>query len=549
MKFTTFVIAILALSTVHVSAQNDNAKAYIEQYKDLAIREQMRTGVPAAIKLAQGIHETAAGTSELSQNANNHFGIKCKSNWQGETYAYTDDRKDECFRKYNNDSTSYIDHSNFLKTNPRYATLFTYDVNDYKSWAHGLKKAGYATNPHYAARLIETIDKYDLNSYTLVAINAQKNPEVLYASAVPMLVTTTAPTAQSNNVKATVNSETSKPQQPKDYYITQELNGLKGFYAPKGEMLLNYAIKNKIKYSKILEMNELPDQPLEADMFIYLTKKHRVGLIETYTVNEGETLVQISQATGVQLQQIKQLNKLVDGVEPKAGSILYLQTENDSAPEVYIPQPNAKSKTNVARVNNNDNYITVNKPTETAKEEVFTFNKDKKTEDNIVANNNPTTKKTVDYSVSATTKNTSSTVAAPKAESVAPKNNTPAKTTVTSEQNISAYEKLKRHMDNKIQDNSSAAISTNEVAEEDFTITPPAKRANVVENNKTTSTLKTTSTAAPTKTAKPKTYKVKKGDTLAAISKKHGVTVKQLQTWNKVSPKSIQPGQILKVSK
>jgi flagellum-specific peptidoglycan hydrolase FlgJ len=179
MRFTKNILStfLITISTVAFAQNEDKVLAYIEKYKALAMEEQLRTGIPAAIKLAQGIHETAAGSSELCQNANNHFGIKCKATWKGDTYTYTDDRKDECFRKYNDDYTSYKDHSDFLNNNPRYKTLFTYSTDDYKSWAHGLKKAGYATNPHYATRIIETVEKYNLNQYTLVALNTSNTHE------------------------------------------------------------------------------------------------------------------------------------------------------------------------------------------------------------------------------------------------------------------------------------------------------------------------------------------------------------------------------------
>lgn len=549
MKFKTFVIAVLALSTLHVSAQNNkqNEKAleYIEKYKDLAIREQIRTGVPASIKLAQGIYETGAGTSELSQNANNHFGIKCKSTWQGDTYTYTDDRPNECFRKYDNDSSSYLDHSDFLKTNQRYKTLFTYQVTDYKSWAHGLKKAGYATNPLYASKIIETIDKYDLHSYTLIAMQTNNNTEVLYASTAPMIVNTsketeTNATLTTSNPKSNVSQQITVTQKPKEYYITQELNGLKGFYAPQGEMLLDYAIKNKIRYSKILEINELPDQPLEADMFIYLTKKNKRALIETHTVQDGETLVQVSQATGMQLSEIKLLNKLVDGVEPKAGSILYLQTETTQVPEVYIPQPKSNAKPKVARVNNTTDYVVVTKTPNAPKEEVFTFNKDKKQDEPT----KPTTP--VDYRIS-TTKPTNQATTAATEKAVAANTSTTTKP-VENKGNLSPYEKLKQHMDNKMQNDGSTSYNEQQQETlEDYTITPAAKRA-PAQTAAPAATAKTTPVKKPA-AAKSKTYTVRKGDTLAAIAKKNGVTVKQLQTWNKVNPKSIQPGQKLKVSK
>ncbi len=146
-------------------------ESYIDQFKYLAVSEMQRTGIPASIKLAQGLMESASGRSELAVNANNHFGIKCKSDWNGETYSYKDDdfaNNGEllfsCFRKYSSPEYSYLDHSNFLKNRSRYKALFEFSITDYKSWARGLKNCGYATDPTYAEKIIETIEKYDLNN-------------------------------------------------------------------------------------------------------------------------------------------------------------------------------------------------------------------------------------------------------------------------------------------------------------------------------------------------------------------------------------------------
>ena len=128
----------------------------------MAIREMQRTGVPASITLAQGILETEAGKSDLVIRSNNHFGIKCKSSWTGEKVYHDDDAQGECFRKYSDAEDSYKDHSDYLRTQPRYASLFSLDPLDYKGWATGLKKAGYATNPRYAQILIKYIEKYNL---------------------------------------------------------------------------------------------------------------------------------------------------------------------------------------------------------------------------------------------------------------------------------------------------------------------------------------------------------------------------------------------------
>ena len=169
MKKLIFSIFLLVLS-ITIFAQdenfsNDNVAKYIARFKDIAIQEQIRVGIPAAITLAQGIHESAASTSELATKAHNHFGIKCKKDWTGETFLHDDDALQECFRKYNSDEESYLDHSNYLKNNRRYAFLFDMQIDNYKEWAIGLRKAGYATNPKYSTRLIELIEKYKLQNY------------------------------------------------------------------------------------------------------------------------------------------------------------------------------------------------------------------------------------------------------------------------------------------------------------------------------------------------------------------------------------------------
>ena len=143
----------------------DKRKEFIRKYKHIAIREMERTGIPASITLAQGILESGCGESELAVNANNHFGIKCHETWNGDTYTMDDDTRDECFRKYKNIEQSWIDHSDFLTSRPRYAGLFSIPTTDYKAWAKGLKAAGYATNPQYANMLIKIIEEEELYKF------------------------------------------------------------------------------------------------------------------------------------------------------------------------------------------------------------------------------------------------------------------------------------------------------------------------------------------------------------------------------------------------
>ncbi len=151
--------------------EDELAQNYIDSYKELAVVEMHRSGIPASIILAQGLHESNYGLSKLATSANNHFGIKCKAYWVGNTYYHKDDDFNEgkliesCFRSYNSAIESYVDHSNFLMNTKHYSNLFNYEKTDYKSWAYGLKDSGYATDENYPQKLIDKIEKYYLNQY------------------------------------------------------------------------------------------------------------------------------------------------------------------------------------------------------------------------------------------------------------------------------------------------------------------------------------------------------------------------------------------------
>ena len=175
-------------------AQSEIAKAYIQKYKHIAIKEMKRTGVPASITLAQAIVESASGESNLAKNANNHFGIKCKTDWKGETTYQDDDTKQECFRVYPNANASFIDHSNFIKTRPNYAALFQLDPVDDSAWAIGLKKAGYATASDYANKLMKVIDDYELSQFNFPELNDENDTaasETITVTEKPTVVTKT----------------------------------------------------------------------------------------------------------------------------------------------------------------------------------------------------------------------------------------------------------------------------------------------------------------------------------------------------------------------
>ena len=180
LKYITLLIFSILSLFISENPDEAAANAYVEKYKDLAVVEMHRSGIPASITLAQGLHESGVGSSDLAIFANNHFGIKCKSYWKGQTYNHKDDDLDEngnliksCFRSYESVIDSYVDHSNFLTQSAHYAELFNYDKTDYKRWAFGLKNCGYATDTQYAFKLIDKIEKYQLYIY-----DTYKNPMI-----------------------------------------------------------------------------------------------------------------------------------------------------------------------------------------------------------------------------------------------------------------------------------------------------------------------------------------------------------------------------------
>jgi flagellum-specific peptidoglycan hydrolase FlgJ len=165
-------------ATTRVKVTTEMVLAYIDQYKSIAKENMIKTGIPASITLGQAILESGAGTGPLSIQANNHFGIKCHKEWTGPSIKYTDDEENECFRKYDDPSGSFRDHSYFLTSRPRYAELFQFGKDDYKSWAYGLKAAGYATDPKYPDKLIGLIERYQLGKYDAEVLGKTYTPVV-----------------------------------------------------------------------------------------------------------------------------------------------------------------------------------------------------------------------------------------------------------------------------------------------------------------------------------------------------------------------------------
>lgn len=301
------IVIILVVLFQNATAQNANVIKYIDTYKDLAISEMKRTGIPASITIAQGILETESGNSELVLKSNNHFGIKCKSTWTGETVYHNDDERGECFRKYNTAEESYRDHSNFLRNSERYAALFNLDADDYKGWAHGLKKAGYATNPRYPQILINSIEKYNLHQYTLLG----KSQESLF---------------DKGEVKAGDETEqtiTMNPQASNENGATTVLKrsaykSIEAVHIPAGTSLLAVASQFRISLRKLLEYNDLKQDGLVSkSQWLFLDKKLKEGDQDQVAAKAGQSLHDVAQENAVQLESLLKYNDLKDeGILP-----------------------------------------------------------------------------------------------------------------------------------------------------------------------------------------------------------------------------------------
>lgn len=348
-KHIAFLLLLLSLPLASFSqvtgTYEERVKTYIAQYSNWAMQEQMRVGIPASVTLAQGIYETGAGSSELATIANNHFGIKCKKAWTGETFAHTDDAPNECFRKYASAYQSYMDHSNYLSTEKRYQILFTYGVEDYKAWCRGLKQCGYATNPKYAQLIINLIEKYHLDRFTDSASILNNSPAIEENNK------SHGPSVSLIDYQQIYNIDTPEiilEQEPDvidnllNFEGVTKVNNLNAFVARKGETLLEYAFKYNIRYQKLLDINDLEDGPLPFSMYIYLEKKHLKGDHAYYIVKEHETLLQIAQTEGIQLKQLRLLNNLNEDEEVLPGEKLNLQIAIAKKPKTYLRLENTQ---------------------------------------------------------------------------------------------------------------------------------------------------------------------------------------------------------------
>lgn len=276
----TLIMMFLFTGLMQAQYRNKRYLEYIGQYSGIAVEQMKEHKIPASITLAQGLLESGAGQSTLAKKSNNHFGIKCGSSWRGRSVRHDDDARNECFRAYRNPRDSYEDHSVFLTSGARYAFLFRLDITDYKGWARGLKKAGYATDPSYANRLIQLIEDYELYKYDSKLRKKQ-------------------PSAKKEAVKIV----------PHQVYIS---NGLLYVKARRGDSFESIAKEFDTRARKLIRYNDLhPEYTLAEGDIVYLREKKKKA-DKKYTVHivgDDDSMHSISQRYGIRLKYLYKMNK------------------------------------------------------------------------------------------------------------------------------------------------------------------------------------------------------------------------------------------------
>ena len=367
-----FALAFMSLPTFFMNSNKELASTYINNFKDIAIEEMHRTGIPASIKLAQGLLESDWGRSDLAKTANNHFGIKCGRAWMGDTFYKKDDDKDEkgrliksCFRSFSSPLESYMAHSDFLsdpKKEYRYGFLFEYASTDYVSWAKGLKKSGYATDPKYPNKLIQIIKKYELDRFDeLVAPN-----QFASRTASP----TKANRTKKNHKKRSrvkkvkgyiedsrLNTNDATPKTLPSKYVSRlkyEIevnNNCRLVKAKGGESLEELAKAIGQSKEELLSFNEVyqnGDVILKEKDMIYLEKKKRSyrGDHEFHKVKEGETMESIAQLYGIRLKSLYAKNRMPKNSLTMEGVKLSIRktVSLDERPKFLLNNPSRRHK-------------------------------------------------------------------------------------------------------------------------------------------------------------------------------------------------------------
>lgn len=366
MRLLLYIFVLL--TTVSLQAQESRDITYIRKHAILAVEEMHLYKVPASITLAQGLLETGGGQSRLAEQANNHFGIKCKTEKEWPLHKdriyHDDDARGECFRSYNSVNESYRDHSEFLALRPYYKALFNLSTTDYKGWAHGLKQAGYATDPSYAGKLISRIEKYNLDQFDKIS-----NDEVfaklysLYGNVEDKYLASNKPskTIERTKDKTTITNTTIKHTDKEEYLETKTTtiaktsnetrpsitietrkknpvsrikrhpNNIAYVVAEAGETLGTIGKLYKKTPSDLAKFNEIKlGTKLKEGQIVFFDMKKSKGSQSNYRVKPGEDMYTISQKFGIRLSSLYKFNKMEPGHQPKEGQNIYLKSKKKS---------------------------------------------------------------------------------------------------------------------------------------------------------------------------------------------------------------------------
>jgi LysM repeat protein len=305
-----------------IKTSDADAQAYINMYSSLAISEMKRTGIPASITLAQGMIESDFGRSTLAREGNNHFGIKCHNDWTGLAIRHDDDRRNDCFRKYSRAEDSFYDHSDFLKSESRYRELFDLSQTDYKGWAYGLKRAGYATNPDYASMLIRKIEENNLYYFdrgNQLPPQAQVVPHLEKPEDITTLQVNQGYNQHVGQESAIVPAHVSR---------VMENNRIQYIIVKDGETLS--MIENEFQLLKweLAKYNEFNASftPVAGQMLYLQPKRDKAEFgNEVHIAINGDTMYHISQVYGVKLKKLYEYNRMSEGSEPVPGDKIWLR--------------------------------------------------------------------------------------------------------------------------------------------------------------------------------------------------------------------------------
>ena len=315
-------LIILAMLAALVALSDTPQNEYIKKYAPVAVSEMHRSGVPASITLAQGMLESRYGLSSLAADGNNHFGIKCHRNWSGKTMRVNDDKPNECFRVYKSAEESFRDHSDFLRYQDRYKALFELKPTDYKGWAKGLKKAGYATDPKYAEKLIKIIEDYQLFKYDTGTV-----PSSVSVPESPLKIEKQAQVEVKNPVRRSQASETYSFRLDRKVY---KKNGILCVYAEHEDTFESIALEFNLFQKEILRFNDLSSaRPLKIGEVVYLKAKKRqapYGLPMYVADDKPLSLWEISQRFGIKMKFLLKWNPgLTSDYHPMEGDVIYLK--------------------------------------------------------------------------------------------------------------------------------------------------------------------------------------------------------------------------------